>query len=339
MAMRSALLQLADSVGVGILGLNRSCWGASTSGSSQEPISLGLRLLRSFADREALESLQLCQGAVTPSPRPHAAPGACRELGADGNLVIVRGYKSNKRSLKPLNTAASWQAIQPLLVEQQQREELLGEPAVPRRRRWQPRLAPIVDTCLPLIPRVPLPAEYKRVGVITGQYSLKPERTFAVVELAGSQFKVTTDDIIFVNQLDGVDVNDVLALDRVMLLGSRSETIVGRPYVPGATVLATVEEHFRDGKVHVFKKKRRKRYTKYQAPRANLTTLRILQVRGILPAAGDELAMVPELPIEPVGPQYAGLLPMPDGETEGEEEEEEEQKRLQVAGAQAAVAG
>lgn len=60
---------------------------------------------------------------------------------------------------------------------------------------------------------------------------------------------MTTDDVLFVNQLKGVAVNDVVALERVLLLGSRAETVVGRPYVPGGVVLAAVEEHFRDGKV------------------------------------------------------------------------------------------
>ena len=61
--------------------------------------------------------------------------------------------------------------------------------------------------------------------------------------------QVTPDDIIFVNQMPGVEVNEVLSLGRVMLLGSRAQTVIGRPYVPGASVIVAVEEHFRDGKV------------------------------------------------------------------------------------------
>ena len=69
------------------------------------------------------------------------------------------------------------------------------------------------------------------------------------MQLTGKQFKVTADDIIFVNHLGDVAVNDVVALDRVMLLGTVDRTVIGRPYVPGARVLAAVEEHFRDAKV------------------------------------------------------------------------------------------
>jgi ribosomal protein L21 len=55
------------------------------------------------------------------------------------------------------------------------------------------------------------------------------------------------------NTRQDTDINDVLSLGRVLLLGSRSETVVGRPYVPGASVLVAVEEHFKDGKVRAAK--------------------------------------------------------------------------------------
>lgn len=163
------------------------------------------------------------------------------------------------------------------------------------RSRYQ--RAPIVDTCIPPVPEVPTPDLFSVVGSITAPYTLRPEKVFAVVELGGTQFKVTTDDVIFVNQLPGMDVNDVISLDRVLLLGSRTQTVIGRPFVPNSCVLMAVEEHFRDGKVHVFKKKAKKRYRRYYGPRPNLTTLRVLQIHGIDPAPGDELVVVDPLPI------------------------------------------
>lgn len=224
--VRAALSQLADSLSFGILGVNRSCWGASTSRATGLPSSIsGVRLLRTLAgtgdDQRALpfnsratvdepfalpSTLASSTGCPT-TPTPHAArlPALAALHPPAGSLLPslcqqLRGYKSNKRSLKPLNTAASWQAVQPLLAEQRQRAAVEGvsppvadgarPPPQPGRRRWRPRLGPIVDTCLPPIPAVPLPTECRRVGVITGQYSLEPERTFAVVELAGSQYKV-----------------------------------------------------------------------------------------------------------------------------------------------------
>jgi len=129
-----------------------------------------------------------------------------------------------------------------------------------------------------------------------------------VVEAGGTQFKVTPDDILFVTGLhDRSDVNDVLELPGVLLLGSRCQTIIGRPYVPGASVIVAVEEHFKDGKVHVFKKKARKRYRKYSTARQYLTTLRVLEVRGIQPAKEDasnnEKAALPIMLIETSSPE------------------------------------
>jgi len=52
---------------------------------------------------------------------------------------------------------------------------------------------------------------------------------------------VSPDDLVVSEKLKGVDVNDRLALGRVLMLGSRSETVVGRPHIPGASVNAVVE--------------------------------------------------------------------------------------------------
>lgn len=76
---------------------------------------------------------------------------------------------------------------------------------------------------------------------ITEKYSVAPKRVFAVVEVGGTQYKVTPNDVIVVEKLAGVDVNDRLQLRRVLLLGSQAETIIGRPYVPDACVTAAVE--------------------------------------------------------------------------------------------------
>ena len=52
---------------------------------------------------------------------------------------------------------------------------------------------------------------------------------------------MSPDDLVISEKLKGVDVNDRLALGRVLMLGSRSETIIGRPHIPGASVTAVVE--------------------------------------------------------------------------------------------------
>ena len=106
----------------------------------------------------------------------------------------------------------------------------------------------------------------------------EPGSAFAIVEVGAQQFKVTPDDLIYVERLQGVDVNDLVRFGRVLMSGSASRTVVGRPYIRGASVVAVVEEQFRDGKVFVFKKKRRKNYRRFNTHRQDLTGLRILRL-------------------------------------------------------------
>eukprot|EP00271_Cylindrocystis_brebissonii_P001571 TRINITY_DN11840_c0_g1_i1.p1 TRINITY_DN11840_c0_g1~~TRINITY_DN11840_c0_g1_i1.p1 ORF type:complete len:288 (+),score=47.80 TRINITY_DN11840_c0_g1_i1:693-1556(+) len=108
-----------------------------------------------------------------------------------------------------------------------------------------------------------------------------PKSVFAVVQVGSHQFKVTPGDAIYVEKLLFAEVNDKLALDKVLMLGSRWQTIIGRPILPGAHVVAVVEEHALDAKVIVFKKKRRKNYRRHRGHRQELTRLRILDVVGI----------------------------------------------------------
>lgn len=119
---------------------------------------------------------------------------------------------------------------------------------------------------------------------LEGAVAPAPARVFAVVEVGGAQHKVTPDDLLVVEKLAGVDVNDVVRLPRVLLLGSAAETLVGRPFVPGAEVLAAVEEQFLDGKVLIFHKRRRKNSRRMQGHRQPLTTLRVLEIVGIAEA-------------------------------------------------------
>lgn len=105
---------------------------------------------------------------------------------------------------------------------------------------------------------------------------------FAVVELAGSQHKVTTDDLLVVNLLKPVDhfkVGSVHTLRNVMLVGSSHMTLVGMPYVSGAEIDVMVEEITQDAKVIVFKKRRRKTYKRKNGFRRDVTMLRVLDVR------------------------------------------------------------
>ena len=76
----------------------------------------------------------------------------------------------------------------------------------------------------------------------------------------------------------------------------------------------------------MFKKRRRKRYRKYQGPRPNLTTLRVIGIRGIEAALGDGVVAA-ELPVRWYG-EMEGGLPLLDQAVEELEEEEEEKQRV-----------
>lgn len=123
-----------------------------------------------------------------------------------------------------------------------------------------------------------IPEVLVRLEKIEGPYRVEHRPVFAVVEVGGTQYKVTPDDVIVTEKLDGVDINDKIQLQRVMLLGTASETVIGRPYIPNTTVTAVVEEQFLDGKVIIFHKRRRKNSRRTKGHRQPLTTLRILSV-------------------------------------------------------------
>ncbi|KAK6149916.1 hypothetical protein DH2020_017441 [Rehmannia glutinosa] len=107
------------------------------------------------------------------------------------------------------------------------------------------------------------------------------EPVFAVVQIGSHQFKVSNGDTIYTERLKYCDVNDKLVLNKILMLGSGTQTIIGRPILPDAAVHAVVEEHALDAKVIIFKKKRRKNYRRTKGHRQELTKLRITDIQGI----------------------------------------------------------
>lgn len=73
-------------------------------------------------------------------------------------------------------------------------------------------------------------------------------------------------------------VGEMMDIKDVMLIGSRDETIIGRPYVENAHVQVRVEEQTLDKKVIVFKMKRRKNYRRKQGHRREVTLLRVTDI-------------------------------------------------------------
>lgn len=100
---------------------------------------------------------------------------------------------------------------------------------------------------------------------------------YAVVDIAGKQFKVATDDKIFVPTLKH-NKGASVTFDKVLLLGGDKEVMVGNPTVAGASVEATVLDHVQGDKVVVFKKKRRKGYRVKRGHRQAYTHVQITKI-------------------------------------------------------------
>jgi large subunit ribosomal protein L21 len=100
---------------------------------------------------------------------------------------------------------------------------------------------------------------------------------YAVVEIAGKQYKVTDNDKILVPTRKEKP-GDKIKFDRVLLLGTDKEITVGHPMVAGVTVEATVLEPARGKKVIVFKKKKRKGYRLKKGHRQDYTRVQITNI-------------------------------------------------------------
>lgn len=101
---------------------------------------------------------------------------------------------------------------------------------------------------------------------------------FAIVEIAGLQYKVEQDQKLFVNRLKG-EKGDKVSFDKVLLTVNGAIT-VGAPAVSGIAVSAEILDHVQADKVIVFKKKRRKGYAKKNGHRQQLTQIQIVSISG-----------------------------------------------------------
>ena len=101
---------------------------------------------------------------------------------------------------------------------------------------------------------------------------------FAIVEIAGLQYKVEQDQKLFVNRLAG-DKGAKVSFDKVLLTSNGTVT-VGAPAVEGVAVEAEILDHVQADKVIVFKKKRRKGYKVKNGHRQQLTQIQITSITG-----------------------------------------------------------
>ena len=102
---------------------------------------------------------------------------------------------------------------------------------------------------------------------------------YAIVEIAGQQFKVQKDQKIFVHRL-AAETGSKIEFDRVLLIDNDGKINVGAPAIVGASVTAEVMDHVKGDKVIVFRKKRRKGYKKKNGHRQSFTAITIKDIKA-----------------------------------------------------------
>jgi large subunit ribosomal protein L21 len=119
---------------------------------------------------------------------------------------------------------------------------------------------------------------------------------FAVIKTGGKQYRIEVGEILAIEKLDTEKGKKVI-FDQVLLIEDNGKTLIGMPFVERAQVIGEVIGNFKDKKVIIFKKKRRKQYQKKIGHRQELTQVRI---EKIIPDAGEAKKKKPaEEKVEP----------------------------------------
>jgi len=107
------------------------------------------------------------------------------------------------------------------------------------------------------------------------------EKLFAVVHLAGKQWKVTCHDIVMINNRICADVGEMIRLEKVLSVGGRSGTLIGQPLLKRAlvTVHAQVMEKAQGEQKISFKFKKRKGYRRWKTSRDEISVLKIKNIQ------------------------------------------------------------
>ena len=145
---------------------------------------------------------------------------------------------------------------------------------------------------------------------------------YAIVEIAGQQFKVAKDQKVYVHRLQGEEGSKV-SFDKVLLLENGGTVTVGAPAIEGAEVTAKILGHLKGDKVIVFKKKRRKGYKVKNGHRQSFTEIQVESIAAsgaVKKAPAQKAAPVKEVApkksakaddlkkIEGIGPKIADTL-------------------------------
>lgn len=96
--------------------------------------------------------------------------------------------------------------------------------------------------------------------------------SYAIIQLAGKQYKVSPQEKLFVNRLPQAE-GEIITITDVLLVGEGEATQIGTPLVAGAKVLLKVVDHYRADKIRVAKYKSKSRYRRMQGHRQHETTV------------------------------------------------------------------
>ena len=102
---------------------------------------------------------------------------------------------------------------------------------------------------------------------------------YAIVEIAGHQYKVQKDQRLYVNRVEGEEGTS-LSFDKVLLTDDNGTVNVGAPVIDGIQVDAKIVQHLKADKVTIFKKKRRKGYRKKNGHRQAISLIEIVGIGG-----------------------------------------------------------
>ena len=126
---------------------------------------------------------------------------------------------------------------------------------------------------------------------------------FAVIKTGGKQYKVQEGDVLNVEKLN-MEKEKKVTFDKVLLIEDEGKTLIGTPFVENALVRAEVIENFKDKKVLIFKKKRRKQYRRTRGHRQELTRIKIEEIiQGIKAVSKKKPAEVVKKEKEEVTPE------------------------------------
>ena len=126
---------------------------------------------------------------------------------------------------------------------------------------------------------VPLAAQFDFEVHFHYKISLRNQIMYAVVKTGGKQYRVAQGETFRVERLVGA-VGDKVTLNEVLFIGGNGEVKIGTPTLPQASVTAEIIDQGLAKKIIVFKKKRRKSYSRKRGHRQRLTTLRIIEIQG-----------------------------------------------------------